>query len=393
VQKIVKAKNDITNNVTFKIVYDSQKFEYSLPTAYNNYYIPAKKEDNQTNGTYGRLSLYLYKIGNDETDKIMITNMKGFDSILYVRPEICLDFVAYTDVGTPVHNHTWTNEDEKARYIANFRNIIDALNRKYYIETENNTDFQKTYIHFIPHYNFGASANPVGHRTDPVFQVHLKAHNTVAGRPDIIYAPDFFKDNFTSNDFSVDMAHNLINTFRYILGLSVYELPSPEGNFNIDNMAQAILDDLDALKINDLLSAKFVGENALHKIPAPDVTVVDSGCKWTIIDKKTNVGIYQETKYAVERLKSKISVSKTSTSGNTTFDLGEVGQTNINSLNSLNVTLAMKNLFKAKSSELASPVVTLTKKNSKWKITDTGNVEYNPEIPCRLGKNKTRWVR
>ena len=228
-------KNEVktlTGNTVFQVDYKSgKKFTYYLKDKYKNFYTPAYKENNATNGSSGKFGLYLYKIGKDESTEYAVSGQKDFDSILVV----VVKMQCFFKKGIIAR---WSN-NEKLDHLRNFqRSIKNNLNNKMYMECSSENDFKKTYISLVPHYLFESSSEP-GH-----FKITFEAAVAKGTMRD----PDYFKSGFTSNTFIVDEYQGSISTFRYMLGLSPYTIK--KGTFS--NSKKSI----ETISANDL---KFLG--------------------------------------------------------------------------------------------------------------------------------------
>ncbi|MGB9595311.1 MAG: hypothetical protein ACPL7B_03435 [Candidatus Poribacteria bacterium] len=198
----------LTNNTEFEVNYSNQNFNYYLDHSFRNFYVPVISETNYVNGSHGQFDLHLYKIGQDETTKVIYPGKSGFDGILVVLHKIQWFF---ENQGS----ETWTDIAEKLRYLRNFRTTVDLLlNQLYYLENSSDADFKKVYIHFVPHFHYEGGA------TGNHFSITVKANKGTT----IIYQPDFFKDGFVSHNFVVDEKQGLFSIYRYVLGLRPYYL-------------------------------------------------------------------------------------------------------------------------------------------------------------------------
>jgi hypothetical protein len=199
----------LTGNTTFQIESGRGKNrKYSLKPEMNNFYAPANSEEDCRNGGSGRYDLHLYKCGQDETTDLMVTGQTDMDSILLVKIKLQFFFQSNEGIG-------WPDDDAELNYMRQFQNRIDNFfNKKFYLESSTDADFKKVYIHFVPHYHYGRWA------TSEHFEITVRANN----RAEVRYEPDYFRDGYTSDSFTIDQEEDIYTIMRYMLGLQPYIL-------------------------------------------------------------------------------------------------------------------------------------------------------------------------
>ncbi|MBW8890223.1 MAG: peptidoglycan-binding protein [Fibrobacteres bacterium] len=182
------------------------------------HYIPVLGQNAVSHGTTGNMDLVLYKVGNDQTLKVLVPNQE-FDAILCV----CL-YVrwAFQDVGSAVWQPVDKENFIKARYDA----ISSLINRKKYLGTSNSTYFKKIYLLFRLYFHEGADSEEnkmwqsPGTHIQPHFDITAWRHNP-AQRP---LPPSYHTAGFQANIFDVDENSHPIPWFRFMLGLQAAKI-------------------------------------------------------------------------------------------------------------------------------------------------------------------------
>jgi hypothetical protein len=197
----------LTDNNAFMVHHSGNNFNYSLSEEYKNFYEPAHSEEDFENGDYGEFDLFLYKIGNDETTKRLITGQSDFNGILVVRHKIQWFF----EDNAPA---SWATINAKLMYLRDFHTTISHhMNNKYYLECAADSEFSKVYVYFLPYYQFESGS------TSEHFEVTVKANSGAT----VNVQPDFFEDGFDDDEFAVDALQNFISIYGYMLGLVPYQ--------------------------------------------------------------------------------------------------------------------------------------------------------------------------
>lgn len=214
----VKPVRKLTGKTVFNVKSGvGPAYTYFLKKKSRNFYKPRYVKRNFTRGTHGRMDLFLYKLGSDETTKA-IAAIPDFDSILVVRLKFQMRFSAHDAV-------TWAGADPEPiasrqdaagehlplQWMRQFENRVGALNKRFYVSTTaaGETSFKKALVLFVPHYHFG------GGTSAEHFELTVMRNNTAAPK----YRSDFYDDGFKKRRFRIDQLQNEISIVRYALGL------------------------------------------------------------------------------------------------------------------------------------------------------------------------------
>ncbi len=184
------------------------------------YYDPKYTKTGYTNGSHGKMDLFLYNLGQDETTDILVPGKKKFQGTLVVRPKLYFDF----------QNHggnNWANNGQKLSFLRNFQSKIGSdLNKKVYLTHSSDSGYKLIYVYFVPHYecDFSATKHGGSHFTIKVLRDPAGTY-VPEYRPKLVGGSDF-----SATTFKIGHKQDPIATFRYILGLKPYYLfPSMEG--------------------------------------------------------------------------------------------------------------------------------------------------------------------
>jgi len=217
----------LTSNSVFHVAATvGTKYKYYLTQEAKNFYTPCHQQANSTNGTHGRMDLFLYRVGADETTALMVPGQTKMRAMLAVRVNLAFAFYSWDTV-------VWGAEVNRLNYMRQFENRIQTLNRTFYLETAaDDRHYKKIYIQFIPHYNYGAGA---GH-----FEFRIVRHNATLGD----YVADFYTAGFVGQRVRVDQNQNAISMMRYALGRVPYTtVPAPDGSGTVKQPITTITKD------------------------------------------------------------------------------------------------------------------------------------------------------
>jgi hypothetical protein len=182
------------------------------------HYIPVLGENAVAHGTAGNMDLVLYKVGNDQTLKVLVPN-KEFDAILCV----CL-YVRWTfqDVGTAAWSPDGKADFIKAKYDA----ISTLINRKKYLGASNSTYFKKIYLLFRLYFHEGADGdeNKVWQAPGTYIPPHFDITAWRSNRAHRPRTPSYHTAGFHANAFEVDESSHPVPWFRYMLGLEAAKI-------------------------------------------------------------------------------------------------------------------------------------------------------------------------
>lgn len=230
-----------TKSTTFQVEgrVGAVNYKYHLKNSWNNFYKPAYSQANFTNGTHGKMDLFLYKIGHDEaTNHLTIT---GFDSILVVRVKLNFRFPNFSGA-------SWGPSNRRAsrlNYMRNFQTVVckplTALDIRFWIDCTTADDFKKVYVCFVPHYHYP------GRSSTEHFEIKVRRHRSSRGKVN----PSFYGTGFTRKDFLVDEKQEPMSIMRYILGLKPYkEVPVMKGGSPVIKDGKAVKEKKDITTIS-----------------------------------------------------------------------------------------------------------------------------------------------
>jgi hypothetical protein len=175
--------------------FDDLEFEL-VDANYRNIYRPRFDDDvtYAAGGANGRLTLY--KLGGGEFANMLHTD-ECFDGILSIRTNIRLRFQDDTQVWSMQDMIDWAqalNSDIKmmlgSRLLAN-----KTLSNKYYLEcSDDEHDFAKVFMYFMPHYS---AANPAPAGTH--YKLLAKKNGNNGFRPDAVDRSEIEVDNNVDN--------------------------------------------------------------------------------------------------------------------------------------------------------------------------------------------------
>ncbi|MEZ5360364.1 MAG: hypothetical protein R3F48_16225 [Candidatus Zixiibacteriota bacterium] len=177
------------------------------------YYKHSYHETGYSNGTHGRMDLFLYKLGQDETTDVLMTGKKKFNGILLIRPKLYFEF---QNAG----GNNWANTNQKLAFLRNFQSKVDLALRKVYLTNSSDSYYKLIYAYFVPHYECDFSTNKYG---SPHFTIKVLRDPTGNYEPDIRKKLPNGSD-FSSTTFKIGHQQDPISVFRYILGLKAYKL-------------------------------------------------------------------------------------------------------------------------------------------------------------------------
>jgi hypothetical protein len=182
------------------------------------HYTPVDEQSGLAHGATGNMDLVLYKVGNDQTLKVLVPG-KEFDAILCV----CL-YVRWTfqDVGALV----WSTADKENFIKSKYDAISTLINRKKYLGTSNSTHFRKIYLLFRLHFHEGADSdeNEMWQSRGTYIQPHFDITAWRANPAHRPRTPSYHTTGFNASAFEVDESSHPVPWFRYMLGLEAAKI-------------------------------------------------------------------------------------------------------------------------------------------------------------------------
>jgi hypothetical protein len=242
-----------TKSTTFQVEgrVAAVNYKYYLPSTWNNYYKPVYSQTDYVNDTHGKMDLFLYKIGHDETTNYL--TISGFDSILVIRVKLNFRFPNFSGASWgSASSHTL-----KLKYMRNFQTVVckplTGLDIRFWLECTTADDFKKVYVYFVPHYHYPGMSN------NEHFEIKVRRHKASKGKVN----PSFYAAGFTSKNFLVDEKQEPMSIMRYILGLKPWkEVPVMKGGSPVMKDGKAVKEkkDITTIKKTDLaFLATWVG--------------------------------------------------------------------------------------------------------------------------------------
>jgi len=198
-------------------------YKYYRDAGIESYLQPAYKEEGHVNGTFGKMDLFLYRLGEDETTAIVVPGKKDFNGILIVAPKLAFRFQAKPPA-------SWGPKANSVAYMQQFQNRMGSFNRKLYLESADDKEFSKIYVHIMPHYHYLDSSS--AHVTFVV-----RKHSS----SEPYQVPSYHTKDFTGSQVIVDEGENNKAMLRYVLGMKPYkEVASPDGKSTVKQPVSTI---------------------------------------------------------------------------------------------------------------------------------------------------------
>ena len=230
----------LLGNVPYRIEYPIQggpTLRYRLKWDYRKIYEAYKDEAAFTQGQ-GKMGLFLYKIGQDETQ---LNNVKagftGMDSILVVRLNIHWSWPQNH------RNRSKNNWALQTAVIQQFQKEVSKFvgeNNAPLFTLECDTgDFRRCLVYFKPHYAVNAGAAPAGTQ----FKLQVRPHGTGAANN----IQDVYKEGFTGDTIKVTDRVKWPVVLRYMLGMKPVNVTGTGDDKKVTPIATIKETDLDFL--------------------------------------------------------------------------------------------------------------------------------------------------